>query len=95
MYLEVFRFDDRDRRASMIGRSRLFHLRLRSFANDSRLQPTRSVSRPMLRDLEHDSLDAKLGAISNGRGDGGIAGFIGKKLPEIHPHRQQRSVNGV
>jgi len=46
--------------------------------------------------------DAEFVAISNGCGNGGIAGFIGatsatigEKLPGKHPHRQLRSVNGV
>ena len=39
--------------------------------------------------------EAEFVAISNGRSDGGIAGFVGEKLPEKHPHRQQRGVNGM
>ena len=56
MISEPLRFNHRDRQSTAIRRTSLFHLlvRLRSLANDPRFQPARSVSRPMLRDVDKD-----------------------------------------
>ena len=54
MISEPLRFNHRDRQSPAIRRASLFHLlvRLRSLANDPRFQSARSVSRPMLRDVD-------------------------------------------
>ncbi len=40
-------------------------------------------------------LDFDFVAISDGSGNGGVAGLVGEELPENHPDRQQRRVDGM
>ncbi len=54
MISEPLRFNPCGRQSTAIRRASLFHLRVRfrSLANNPRFQPARSVSRPMLRDVD-------------------------------------------
>ncbi len=40
-------------------------------------------------------LDSDFVTIRDGSGDGGVAGCVGEELPENHPDRQERRVDGV